>query len=458
MTQTALTHATFKTSIELRRLFALAAPLLVAQISQTAMGVVDTIMAGHYSATDLAAVAVGFSIWLPAMLFIMGLMMGNTALVARAVGAQDLDAVTRNIWSALAVSLMVSLPISAGLWFADRILLLMDVDADIAIISRDYMRAIAIGLPAAGIYYSLRSLTEGMGHTRPIMVIGFTAFLLHIPLNYVLIHGLFGLPQLGGIGCGVSTAVLMWFSAIALFLIATLRAPMSTLKWIAHLRVPHRDDIWSVIRVGLPVAAATFAEMSLFAVVAIMLAPFGAITVGGHQVALNSTSVTFMLPLSLAMAATIRIGHELGAGNIAYAQKLVRLTFACALAIALFNFVLIYAGANVITALYSNDTQIRQVAAQLLLLAAIYQIPDALQVCANGILRARKDTLVPMLLVLVAYWCIGFPLGYWLGEGGGLGGIATGARGYWWGLVAGLTAAALLLLARMLTTRPRLTR
>jgi MATE family multidrug resistance protein len=449
-----VTHKGYSTAVELRRLIGLAVPLLVAQISQTAMGVVDTIMAGHYSADDLAAVAVGFSIWLPAMLFIMGLMMGNTALVARAVGANDYDALTRNIWSAITVSLVVSLPISLGLWFADHILLLMNVAPDIASISRDYMRAIALGLPAAGIYYALRSLTEGMGRTRPIMVIGFTAFVLHIPLNYVLIHGLLGLPELGGVGCGVSTALLMWFSAGCLGVVATLRRPMAALQWITHVRIPHGRDLWSVMRIGFPVAAATFAEMSLFAMVAIMLAPFGSITVGGHQVALNSTSVTFMLPLSFAMAATVRIGQELGAGNFVLAQKLTRLTFACATAIALFNFIVMYTCAELITHLYSNDTAIRQVAAQLLLLAAIYQFPDALQVCANGILRARKDTLVPMLLVLVAYWCVGFPLGYWLGEGGA-GNIAAGAKGYWWGLVAGLTAAALLLITRVGMTRAR---
>lgn len=449
-----MTQKGYSTAVELRRLVALAVPLLIAQISQTAMGVVDTVMAGHYSADDLAAVAVGFSIWLPAMLFIMGLMMGNTALVARAVGAHDYDALTRNVWAAITVSLIVSLPISLGLWFADHILLLMNVEVRIAAISRGYMRAIALGLPAAGIYYALRSLTEGMGRTRPIMVIGFTAFVLHIPLNYVLIHGLLGLPQLGGVGCGVSTALLMWFSAGALCVVATVRRPMATLQWLAHMRLPHSRDIRSVMRIGFPVAAATFAEMSLFAMVAIMLAPFGAVTVGGHQVALNSTSVTFMLPLSFAMAATVRIGHELGAGNFVLAQKLTRLTFACATAIALFNFIVMYTCAELITHLYSNDVAIRQVAAQLLLLAAIYQFPDALQVCANGILRARKDTLIPMLLVLVAYWCVGFPLGYWLGEGGA-GNIVTGAKGYWWGLVAGLTTAALLLITRVAMTRAR---
>jgi multidrug resistance protein, MATE family len=449
-----VTQKTFSAGVELRRLFALAAPLIIAQMSQTAMGVVDTIMAGHYNANDLAAVAVGFSIWLPAMLFIMGLMMGNTALVARAVGAHDFDALTRNIWAALLVSLLVSLPIATGLWFADHILLRMGVASDIASISRDYMRAIAIGLPAAGIYYALRSLTEGMGRTRPIMVIGFTAFILHIPLNYVLIHGLFGLPELGGVGCGVSTAVLMWFSAGALGIVATTRKPMVTLQWITHVRVPLLRDIGSVFHIGLPVAAATFAEMSLFALVAIMLAPFGAVTVGGHQIALNSTSVTFMLPLSLAMASTIRIGNELGAGNYVLAQKLTQLTFVCATAIALFNFTLIFTCAEVITRLYSNDDQVRKVAAHLLLLAAIYQLPDALQVCANGVLRARKDTLIPMLLVLIAYWCVGLPLGYWLGEGGA-GNIAYGATGYWWGLVAGLTAAALMLIARVVLSGHR---
>jgi len=442
------TSAPFPVKTELRRLLMLAAPLLVAQISQTAMGVVDTIMAGHYNANDLAAVAVGFSIWLPLMLFIMGLMMGNTALVARAMGARDHAGIIRNIWAALLVSLLISLPLSLGLWFADHLLLSMKVTPEIALISRDYMRAIAIGLPGAGFYYALRSLVEGMGHTRPIMVISFSAFLLHVPVNYALIHGLWGLPELGGVGCGVSTALAMWFSALMLLLVALLREPMATLHWIGHPRLPRRSDLWQIMRIGLPVATATFAEMSLFAVVAIMLAPFGAITVGGHQVALNTTSVTFMLPLSLAMASTIRIGHELGAGNHQYAHKLSQLTFGCALMIALFNFLLIHFGATLITTLYSSDAAVRSVAAQLLLLAAIYQFPDALQVCANGILRAHKDTMKPMLLVVIAYWCIGFPVGYWLCNGG-LDQAANGATGYWWGLVTGLTAAAIFLLWRL---------
>lgn len=423
-----------------RSLLQLAWPMLIAQIAQVAMGVADTVMAGAVSPTDLAAVAVGFSLWLPLSLFTAGVFSGATALVARAVGARDraeLASVLQHaVWLALAMGAINTVLVLN----AHHLLGLMKVDPAVQPLAVLYLQGMALGMPAAAMTQVLRALSEGSGRSKPVMLINVAALLINLPLNYMLIHGLFGLPKLGGAGCGWATGIALW---LQLLMLAALLYP----RWrplLAGWGAPRRDPLRAQLRVGLPIGMAIFAEISIFSVIALLIGHLGATTIAAHQIALNVSALTFMIPSSLGLALTVKISHALGAGEPARARRFVGLGTGTAVAAALGNATLMLSLPYLIASAYTTDETVRQLAVTLMALAAIYQLPDCLQVTAAGSLRGYHDTRVVMVITLIAYWVIGLPVGYLLGLTDWLR-PALGVQGLWMGLIVGLTASAVLL-------------
>jgi MATE family multidrug resistance protein len=423
-----------------RALLQLAWPMLIGPIAQVAMGVADTVMAGAVSATDLAAVAVGFSLWLPLSLITAGVFSGTTALVARAVGSgrrADLAGVLQQAtWLALALGGLNALRVLQR----EKLLGLMAGDPAVRPLSMLYLQGIAIGMPAAALAQVLRAFSEGSGRSKPVMLINVLALLINVPLNYMLIHGLFGLPKLGGAGCGWATGIALWlqFLMLAALLYPRYRALLG--GWQA----PRRAALWAQLRLGLPIGMAIFAEISIFSVIALLIGHLGATTIAAHQIALNVSALTFMLPSSLGLALTVKIGHALGAGEPARARRFVGLGTGTAVVAALCNAALMLLLPYAIASVYTSDENVRLLAVALMALAAIYQLPDCLQVTAAGSLRGYHDTRVVMLITLLAYWGIGLPVGYALGLTDLLR-PALGVQGLWIGLIVGLTTSAVLL-------------
>lgn len=423
-----------------RSLLQLAWPMLIAQIAQVAMGVADTVMAGAVSPTDLAAVAVGFSLWLPLTLFTAGVFSGATALVARAVGARDraeLASVLQHaVWLALAMGAINTVLVLN----AHHLLGLMKVDPAVQPLAVLYLQGMAMGMPAAAMTQVLRALSEGSGRSKPVMLINVAALLINLPLNYMLIHGLFGLPKLGGAGCGWATGIALW---LQLLMLAALLYP----RWrplLAGWGAPRSQQLRAQLRVGLPIGMAIFAEISIFSVIALLIGHLGATTIAAHQIALNVSALTFMIPSSLGLALTVKISHALGAGEPARARRFVGLGTGTAAAAALGNATLMLSLPYLIASAYTTDETVRQLAVALMALAAIYQLPDCLQVTAAGSLRGYHDTRVVMVITLIAYWVIGLPVGYLLGLTDWLR-PALGVQGLWMGLIVGLTVSAVLL-------------
>lgn len=434
--------------LEASNLIKLASPVLVASIAQTGMGFVDTVMAGGVSAIDMAAVSIAASIWLPSILFGVGLLMALVPVVAQLNGSGRQKKIPFEIQQGAALALFVSIPIIGVLFQTQWILKLMDVEPLMAEKTNGYMYAVMFAVPSYLLFQTLRSFTDGMSLTKPAMVIGFIGLLVNIPLNWIFVYGKFGIPEMGGVGCGVATAIVYWIMFFMLLLY------VMTSKRIAHINIfgefhkPQWKAQIRLFKLGFPVAAAIFFEVTLFAVVALLVAPLGSLVVAAHQVALNFSSLIFMLPMSIGAAVSIRVGHKLGEKDIEGATIASRVGLIVGLSTAVITATLTVIFREQVALLYTENSAVVTMAMQLLLFAAIYQCTDAIQVVAAGALRGYKDMTAIFNRTFIAYWLIGLPTGYVLAMTDMVV-EPMGASGFWIGFIVGLSSAALMLGIRL---------
>ncbi len=434
---------------EFKTLIRLALPIVVAQFAQTANGFVDTVMAGQLSPQDLAAVAVGSSIWVPVFLFVVGVMQGVTPFVARHHGAGNEPAVGSVVQQGLWLALPLGLLAFVLLRSVEPVLALMDVQPDLRPLIVGYLEGVSWGMPAITLFLGLRCMTEGMSFTRPVMAVSLIGLGANIPANYALMYGKLGLPALGGVGCGWATGLVMWLMLGLMLAHCRLSEHYRITGWFRDITGPRLPLLLPLVKLGLPIGLAIFIEVSLFCVIALFIASIGTHVVAGHQIALNVASMVFMIPLSLALALTVRVGFNLGQGNLPGVHHALRGGMALIILLALVNSTLMVVFREPIASLYTDDPDVIALASSLLVFAAVFQLSDGLQVGANGVLRGLHDTAIPMLLTVVAYWLLGLPIGYVLGLTGWATPFPLGAQGFWVGLVVGLTAAAILLNLRV---------
>lgn len=434
---------------EVRALLALAFPIIISQVATTAMGFVDAVMAGRVGPRDLAAVALGNSIWVPVFLLMSGILLATTPKVAQRFGANAHPEIGPIVRQALWLALFTGLCAAGLLIGAEPLLRLMKVDPDLIGPSMGYLHGIASGMPAVGVYCVLRCFSDGLGKTRPSMILGLSALALNIPLNYVFIYGHFGVPAMGGVGCGWATAIVMWFMALGMVVWTFRGAIYQSSRVYSHFEWPKWAIIKRLLNVGVPIGVAVFAESSIFAVIALLIGSLGATVVAGHQIALNFSSLVFMVPYSLGMAITVRVGQALGRQQPREARFVAGVGMGTALIWACISASLIYLLRGPIATVYTADPSVIEVATMLLMFAALYQFSDVIQVTAAGALRGYQDTRVTMILTLFAYWGVGLPVGYALGLTDWLG-KASGPSGLWQGLIVGLTCAALMLAVRLI--------
>ena len=432
---------------ELKALATLAAPIILTQLSHMGMSVVDAVMAGRVSPADLAGVALGGNFYWPAMLLISGIALSVTPLVSQMHGAgQEAQAgavVRQALWIAFGGGLVLAI----AMQFGEAGYRLIGVDPAAIPIASAYLSAMSFGLvPILG-YFVLRYFCEGLSWTRPAMVVALSGLALKVPLNYLFVYGGFGIPALGGVGCGVSGAIVMWGELIAMIAVARY-SRVRRIGALARFSWPDPRLIWRLLKLGLPIGFAIFFEMAVFSVVTLLVGRLGVEAVASHQIAANVGGVTFMIPLAMGMAATIRVGHNVGARNYAAARRSAFVALMAAAAFAVVAAGLLLWLREAIAGLYSTDAGVVAIASGLLMIVALYQFVDDTQVVAMGALRGYKDTRAPMLTAALAYWGIGLPVGAALGFG--IGGVAAlGVTGFWIGLVVGLSVAALMLITRL---------
>ncbi len=431
---------------ETRHLARLALPLMGAQLAQMGMGVLDAVMAGRYGSTDLAGVALGGSIYWPVLMLAMGLVQAVTPMVAQLNGAARRseigEVIRQGLWLALAGAAVAVVILNN----VRPVYAWLEVDPAAASVSVAYVRMCSLGLPALMCFFCLRFLADGMGFTRPALIIAVSALLVKIPLNYAFIYGKFGLPELGGVGCGVAQAILMWVQ-LGLILIVVMRRRFDVTGWKARFSWPQWPLIRRLLIIGIPIGATIFAEMGLFSFTTLLLGRFGTEVVAAHNIAMNINGVMFMPPMALGMAATIRIGFRVGAGELAQARVTAAIALGTTVVVALLASAFIFFLRGELVALYTIESSVHELATVLLLFVVFFLTFDSVQATGVGALRGYKDTRIPMYIALVSYWLIGLPTGCVLGFG--LLGEPMGVYGFWLGLAAGVGSAAFALCVRL---------
>lgn len=437
---------------EAGRFYRIGVPVFWGQLSQVGMNFADTVMTGHASAGDMAAVAIAGSIWAPISLFCIGCLLSLTPLTAQSVGAGDREGAAhilrQGIWLTLALSAFFMPLVALFSWNLD----FFGLDPAMADLAGGYLRAVLFGLPGFLFFVNIRSLLDGFSRTMPHMIAGILGLALNLPCNYILIYGKFGLPAMGAVGCGVATSFCFWFMAILLLCYVRRADFLASLRPLFRPMLKKADFdpamIARIFRIGLPSAFTLFFEVTLFTLSALILAPLGTVSVAAHQIASSYGTVVFMLPLALAMTATIRVGHCLGAGKIVQA----RIVAGTALVLGLVCALLIVAGTmafrDLIGPLYCDEADVLALAHVLLAYTAAYQLVDCLQTAALGVLRGYNDTRITGLICFVAYWIIGLPSGYVLSRTD-LVVPAMGAEGFWVGYLFALAFGAICYLLRL---------
>lgn len=433
---------------ESRALLRLAIPIVVTQLAVTGMSFVDTTMAGQFGVHDLAAIAVGTSLWLPASLLLRGILMMLTPVTAHHRGAGEYNKISFDLGQTIWIAMVISALLAVYLNFSEDILLFMNVAPDIIPIGADYLHALAFGLPGIAAFYVLNSFLEGMGNTRAPMVISILGLLVNIPVNYALIYGKFGMPAMGAVGCGWATSLVYWvMSLLMLAYIARHHHYRPLLK--KESLQPVMPRIIELFKLGLPIGVNIFVTGSIFAAIALLIGKLGANNIASAQIALNFSGMTYMIPMSISFGITIRVGHALGQNNEAEAKVRALSGIVLAAMMALLSVTALLLFPQQIISLYTNDPDIMHSAAALLSFTAMYQVSDAIQNSTNGALRGYKDTRVPMNLSCFCYWMVALPLGYSLSMTDILR-PAMGASGFWVGIIAGLTLAAVVMFIRLL--------
>jgi len=414
-------------------------PVIIAQLLQMSMNFVDTVMAGNLSAEDLAAVAVGGAVFIPFMMLAAGILMAITPIVAQLVGGRNLDEIGANVRQGLWLSLILAVPIFFLIRNLEIVMHFLDVTPSIIPLAQGYLDAISWGVFGISGYMALRFFNEGMSVTRPAMYFAGLGVLVNIPANYVFMYGKLGFPELGAIGCGYASALVGYVMCIGMLVFTMNHKPYDRFNIFSTWRLPEWTYLKEILQVGIPIGLSSTMEVTMFALVSLLMGSLSATAVAGHQVAINFSAMTFMVPFGLSTAITTRVGNAIGKGKMPEARLRGYVGIGLATGFMSITAVIMYLFPDWITSMYTHDADVQNVAISLLYMAAIFQISDGLQVSGYGALRGLKDTTIPMVVNFIAYWMVGLPLGYYLGITRGI-----GPQGLWMGLIAGLTIAAIL--------------
>lgn len=426
---------------ETGRLFKLAGPLIVNNLSIAGMQFADAVMAGRLGVETLAAVAVGGSLWFFAFTIGLGLLMAISPIAARHYGAGDAHLIGRYTRQGIYLGIALAIPIIfAAQYLVGPLLVFIPIDPGFREMTIGYTQAITLGAPGMFVFLALRFTTEGIGVTKPLMYISIFAIVCNVFLNWVLIFGNLGAPELGAIGCGIASAITMWLIAIIMVVYMVTAKRYKSMEIFSHLSPPRLKVLREIFSLGLPIAVTITAEAGLFNAVSILMGTLGAAITAAHQIAINFASTMFMIPLALSSAITIRVAHELGAGEFKRARYAGGFgIFICGAFMACAAIFLLVFSDSIVT-MYTTNEAVKDIAISLLLMAAIFQVGDGVQIGAAGALRGYKDTRVPMIINTFAYWVLAFPLAYLAAVT-----FKMPPNYIWGGFVIGLGVAAILL-------------
>ena len=401
--------------------------------------VTDTIIAGRYSAADLAGVAVGNALFQPITLFGMATLVAVNPIVSQFLGGRKFLEIGKSARQMLWLVLFLSVPSVFLLQHLDVLMHWVKVDSEIIPLATEYIKAASWGVPGLLIFAGMRYFSEGLAITKPAMYLTFGSLLLNIPADYVLMYGKLGFPEMGAEGCGYATTFVQTISGLGMLVFTASFKPFKRFNIFARTKGPDWKTIRHILAVGIPNGISSMLEILLFAGVSILMGTLSVTASAAHQISLSIAATMFMIPFGLSMAISQRVGLAVGQSSIENARFRGFLgTIVCGL-IMIGTATLIFTIPETIVGIYTTDPEVKALAVSLVFMAGLFQISDGLQVGGFGALRGLKDTRVPMIFNFISYWLIGFTIGYYLGINSGM-----GPRGLWIGLISGLSVAAVL--------------
>lgn len=425
-------------------------PLFMGQLAATSMGVVDTVMAGAAGTLELSGVAIGSSIFWPSELFVVGMALAIHPLIANLVGNGQLYKVALRMQVATVCTLACAAIIGVIIMLVPLVYRMFpSVDQDMVNIGQGYLIAVGLAMPGFAMFNVLRAYWEGLGKTGPTLMFGCMALVLNIPLNYIFIFGHLGMPALGGVGCGVATALSIYFTVIGMLFYVKKSPAFAKVRIYQKWEPMSWSQCWSFLKLSLPLGIAGMIETLCFSLVAIMLSPFGPVVVASHTIAMNVSGLLAIVPIALSSTASIEVGEAMGTNSWSHARKRALSSTSLAVAFYVIGASVLFFMGEQIAALYSDDAEVLLLTPVLMMYCVVFFFPETLQVMAIGILRGFKDSRTIFLITIVAYWIVGMPIGYSLGYGY-LGDALEGAEGFWLGFIFSLTCASVLLGGRLL--------
>jgi len=440
---------TIKTGLraEIAPMVRLALPLVFAEIGWMAMGVEDTMFVGRVSAQAIGAVGLGTMMFYGIGIFASGLLLGLDTLVSQSFGAGDRDDCRHSLISGLWLSLFLMPVVMGMVWATIPLLSTLHIDPEVMRVTRPYLRVLNLSSPLLLVYFGFRRYLQAINIVRPIMITQLTANLVNIFCNWVFVFGNLGAPRMGAEGSAWATFISRVYMA----------AVLGAIIWMDDPRLPRvswRPDfarVKELLRLGIPAAGQMALETGVFAVVTVLIGKLGATPLAGHQIALMTVSMTFMMPLGISSAAAVRVGHAIGRGDhegMARAGWTALGLGAAVMSCAAFTLLVF---PYWIARLFTPEEEVIAAGMVLLRIAAFFQLFDGLQVVATGALRGAGDTRTPMFCHFMGYWGIGLPLGWWLCFGRvassqyPVARMGLGAPGLWIGLSVGLVVIGIVL-------------
>ncbi len=430
---------------DIHKLLSVMIPILVAQVSTAGVTFINTTMAGHAGADDLAGVSVGAGLFYPLLASIIGLLMAGTPLMAQLIGKKDRDALPFIVRCGGAIGLFISLLFGAAYFlFIDDLLTSLALEPSVSYIARYYLMTMIGVVFFLGLIIPLRCLTDTAGSTSISMKLFLMAPPVNGVLNYLFIYGHGGMPALGGIGAGLAT-MMTYGVLLGLFLLVVLRTKeLKGHEIFARLTI-RPADLKEYLVVGIPSGLSIFMEMSLFSLIIVFLSRYGTDALAAYQIADNFASLVYMLPVSCSMALTILIATAVGAGDMDMAKRYKKAGFLVALTGAAITASFTVLFRSHIGSVYTDDAAVAMIAGQFLIYSAGWQLFDAISTPIQGILRGLKDTRISFILMVIAYWGGCFPMSLFLDSH-----TALGADSYWLGLDFGVGCSAFLMVLRLL--------
>jgi MATE family multidrug resistance protein len=433
---------------EIRALLRLALPVSLAQLALVGMTATDVLIAGNASTVDLAGMNLGTNTWNMIVMFFMGIGFATQPLVARSYGAGNMPGVKHQLHQSLWMCLGLGFIAMLFVWLAAWSLAFLDYETTMLSIARQFLFVIGLCAIPATLIPAVRGALEGMSETRPVLWINLAAFLINIPLDYVLVNGLYGAPKLGGVGCAWATVSLVWCMFLANVLVLKWHSKLKHLDIFSHFELPNRQSLNSTFSLGFPIGISIVIELSMFCGAGMMIAAFGPIEASAHAVAITVASMSFMLYMGLAQGVTIRASQFLGANKPNEAWYTVKAGTLFNILISVIMCVAFLVFTEPLVRLFSKDSEVIQLAVVLLYFGAAFQIADSVQVAVLCALRAYGDTVSPPKYQFLAFWVFGLPVGIGFAFYHWFPGL-EGAKGLWLGMVASLFLVGVLLLKRL---------